>query len=555
MTQDSALEVLKTGASVFLTGQAGSGKTYVLNQYIDFLKRCGVSAAVTASTGIASTHLGGVTIHAWAGIGIKDSLQEKDLDEIESKKHVYTRIKNTKVLIIDEVSMLHAHRLDMVNQVLQYIHQNEAPFGGIQVVFCGDFFQLPPVTKSEDVDEKHFLFNADSFQKLNPLVCYLTEQYRQSESILTTILNDIREDTLNEESFKHLESRIGVTHTIPHTKLYTHNIDVDQINLNELAKIPGEIYTYQMTGSGKDGLIQSLKKSCLAPEILEIKKNARVMFVKNDMEGKFVNGTLGIVEDFDKTGFPVVRTNDGNQVIVEEAFWGVEDNGKILASISQLPLRLAWAMTIHKSQGMSLDNALVDLRNVFTYGQGYVALSRLKTIEGLSIIGIGDDAFRIHPSVRSYDKKLKVDSESVEYAFHEMDKDILQDNQKKFIKNIGGVWVDNKDNINNIQETRYVKKDTLIQTKELLELFKTPQEIAEYRKLTLDTIIGHLEKLKKKKQLPSIDHVYLDNKRKKDILSIFKELKTESLTLVMQKLQEQNFQVTYEELKVIRLFL
>lgn len=552
MTQDTALNILKTGASVFLTGQAGSGKTYILNQYISFLKECGIYPAITASTGIASTHIGGVTIHAWASIGIKDSLSDYDLDVIESKKHIYTRIKNTKVLIIDEISMLHAHRLDMINDVLKYIKKTTLPFGGIQVVFCGDFFQLPPVNKTEEVKESDYIFNALSFKELDPVICYLKEQHRQKEDILTNILNEIRKGNLSETTFSYLDSRIGLKHTVPHTRLYTHNLDVDQINKEELGQIETEPYTYEMHSSGKELLIEALKKTCLAPQTLELKKNARVMFVKNDPEGKFVNGTLGIVEDFLAENIPLVRTNDGKKIKVMPLSWSVEDNGKILATVTQLPLRLAWAMTIHKSQGMSLDNAEIDLTNVFTYGQGYVALSRLTSIDGLSLVGLSENPFMIHPAVSKHDEVLKKMSALAEQAFISLSKEQIEVNQKKFISNIGGLWFDFESLPSHKKQT---KRDTYTQTRELLVGSKSIEEVATIRNLTTTTILEHLEKLKKKDQLPSIEYL----KPKKEIfdrvVKVFKKLKTSSLTPVMQELQKENFEITYEDLRLIRLFI
>ena len=160
MKQEKALNILKAGKNVFLTGSAGAGKTYTLNQYIQYLKERKVPVAVTASTGIAATHMNGVTIHTWAGIGIKDSLSKKDLDAMKDRKYLREHLENAKVLIIDEISMLHAKQLDMVNQVLKYFKENDEPFGGIQVIFSGDFFQLPPVGDSGESNREKFAFMA-----------------------------------------------------------------------------------------------------------------------------------------------------------------------------------------------------------------------------------------------------------------------------------------------------------------------------------------------------------------------------------------------------------
>ncbi len=216
MTQEDALNILKLGHPVFLTGGAGSGKTYVLNEYIKWLKSHVISAAITASTGIAATHIGGVTIHSWSGIGVKDRLTEYDVDELEQKKALYTRYKSTQVLIIDEISMLHAHRLDMVDLIARTIRKNERPFGGMQVVFCGDFFQLPPVSKNKDIEIKDFAFNAKVWKKLNPVVCYLTTEYRHIGDSLSLLLRDMRSGVLEDHHKKTLRALLQVRANLLH---------------------------------------------------------------------------------------------------------------------------------------------------------------------------------------------------------------------------------------------------------------------------------------------------------------------------------------------------
>jgi thymidine kinase len=183
MNQSLALNILKSGRNVFLTGQAGSGKTYVINQYIQRLRSCGIEVAITASTGIAATHIGGVTIHSRSGIGIKESLNHHDLELIAQKERLHKQINKAKVLIIDEISMLSAHTIDMVDQVTQMMRRDGRAFGGLQVVFVGDFFQLPPVmSQLSDGSEstKRFAFAAKAWKNADLLICYLDTQYRQN---------------------------------------------------------------------------------------------------------------------------------------------------------------------------------------------------------------------------------------------------------------------------------------------------------------------------------------------------------------------------------------
>ena len=375
MQQNEAFDLLKMGKNVFLTGAAGSGKTYLLNKYINYLKENNVGVAVTASTGIAATHLQGTTIHSWSGIGVKDNLTEKDLEKLLVKKHITRNYKKTNVLIIDEISMIHQHQLDMVDSIARYVLGCDKPFGGIQIVLCGDFFQLPPVVSGSVGEGKQFAFEASSWKEGDFHVCYLHEQHRQGSDPLLAVLNDIRDGSAGEHTKVPLRTRYkkepqGATKA---TKLYSRNINVDAINDHELAKIQSEEKAFTMVTAGPSALVEGLKKGCLAPERLKLKMGSEVMFVKNDSAGRYVNGTRSIVVGFDKSdGWPIVKTYDNRNMIVSPEEWKYEDNGIVRATITQVPLRLAWAITIHKSQGMTLDAAEIDLGDAFVPGMGYV---------------------------------------------------------------------------------------------------------------------------------------------------------------------------------------
>jgi ATP-dependent DNA helicase PIF1 len=207
MRQDEAFSLLKMGKNVFLTGEAGSGKTYLLNQYIHYLKAHQVEVAVTASTGIAATHLQGTTIHSWSGIGVRDHLAQKDLEKLLTTDRIKRNYQKTKVLIIDEISMLHQHQLDMVDTIARYILKCDQAFGGIQMVLCGDFFQLPPVSSVSSVEEKQFAFESSAWRAGDFQVCYLHEQHRQGNDPLLTVLNDIRSGTAGEHTKIPLRTR------------------------------------------------------------------------------------------------------------------------------------------------------------------------------------------------------------------------------------------------------------------------------------------------------------------------------------------------------------
>ena len=389
MKQSTALNILKSGHNVFLTGSAGAGKTYTLNQYIHYLRARKVPVAITASTGIAATHMNGMTIHTWSGIGIKDSLDDDDLTWMFERKYLRNQIDKAEVLIIDE--MLHGKQLDMVNQVLKFFKQNNAPFGGLQVVVAGDFFQLPPVSKNKESNRDKFCFMSAAWQEAKFNICYLTEQHRQQDNVLNQILNQIRGQNVSEQSIQQLQATRNQALEADITRLFTHNVDVEQINQRHLASLDRDEKVFIAEVKGNDKLLQTLTANVRAPEKLVLKMGAKVMFVKNNMENGYINGTLGEIVGFvDEQGqvLPKVKLRDGMRLIVAPETWSIDsDSGKALASYSQIPLCLAWAITVHKSQGMTLEAAEMDLSQTFEKGQGYVALSRLKSLDGLRLLG------------------------------------------------------------------------------------------------------------------------------------------------------------------------
>ena len=484
MTQDEAFEILKTGVNVFVTGPAGSGKTYLINRYIQYLNDNDINVGITASTGIAATHMGGVTIHSWSGIGVSADLSDADIENLVEKEYLYRRFDKVKVLIVDEVSMLHHFRLDLVNRVLKAMKRSEKPFGGIQVVLCGDFFQLPPVARAGE-PEAQFVFTSDAWKEANFAVCYLTEQFRQQDDAALSVLNEIRSGEISEQSKEHLAARHNVRSPkhAASTKLFTHNIDVDVLNDSELEKIDGgEVVEYVMEAHGREALAQVLKKSCLAPETLRLKVGARVMCVKNNFEAGYVNGTLGVVVSCNSDTGPTIRTTKGKVISISKASWKIEEDGKTKAEIIQYPLRLAWAITVHKSQGMSLDAVEVDLSKSFEPGMGYVALSRVRTLEGLTILGINDMALRVHEGVQIFEDEMKDLSKSTLKEFNRLSAKERTRLQEEFLAKV-----------------RDFKKEKKLATHEITALLikekKSIKDIAKARGLTPETIVEHIEKL------------------------------------------------------------
>lgn len=495
MTQDRALDILKTGANVFLTGEPGAGKTFVINQYVNWLEAAGMHVAVTASTGIAATHIGGMTIHSWSGVGIKDYLTPQDLDAIAGKERIVKRVKATQVLVIDEISMLDGKILNSVDKILRTIRESEEPFGGIQVVCIGDFFQLPPVTRQGDI--MTYAFMSESWLALRPLICYLSEQHRQEDEMFLGLLNSIRKNEIEEDHYTLLNEQTDIGYEdIEPTRLYTHNADVDAVNNQKLAELPGRIRKFQMEGKGGKPLIEGLMKNCLSPQMLELKEDAMVMCTKNNFEVGYVNGTLARVIEFDSSGAPVIETTQGKRITMENTSWEVAEDGKVLAQITQYPLRLAWAITVHKSQGMSLDAAEIDLSKAFVYGQGYVALSRVRSLEGLKVLGMHPNALQVDPLVVRADERFQVLTQEANEAFEAMEEDEIADMHERFVVAHGGkVPSEGEVAVAKKLHKKAQKTDTYTLTKELLLEGRSVKYIANLRDMTEQTVWSHVEKL------------------------------------------------------------
>ncbi|WP_201616039.1 AAA family ATPase [Psychrobacter urativorans] len=589
MRQSSALNILKTGQNVFLTGSAGSGKTYTLNQYINYLRARRVPVAVTASTGIAATHMNGTTIHSWSGIGIKDELSERDLTNLSRKQFLADRLKDTQVLIIDEISMLHAKQLNAVNEVLKYVRKSAAPFGGIQVVVAGDFFQLPPIGNRGESNRDKFAFMSEAWLDAKFHVCYLSEQHRQvSEEAnggldLDDILNQIRRQHVTFEAIAALENTFDQNIDIQRTRLYTHNLNVNKINDKELADLTGETMRFDATLTGDTKLVETLKKTVRTQDELTLKVGAKVMFIKNNSELGVSNGTMGEligfaavkVDDKEKAKsdalkdidndkksaddnsdvdadtsvttkekaktktkkpapqkMPVVRLNSGREVVAEPEEWMIEDEtGEVLASYEQVPLCLAWAITIHKSQGMTLDAAEIDLSRTFELGQGYVALSRLKSLAGLQLLGMNELSLQLDPLARGADKRFLILSDEADANYAMLDEKSMTQSHEKFILKSGGTLSKSViDAYANLQKRRREQQQaqqdkkqklgsqiadksesTLLATRLLLDESLSIADIAHTRGLAQSTIMRHISDLKRKDPSLACDHLRPDD--------------------------------------------
>jgi len=409
---------MKSGRNVFLTGEPGSGKTFTINTFIKWCNENGVKPDVTATTGTAALHVDGQTIHSWSGLGIHKTLTDEQIAKIANEPWNHGKLISCEVLIIDEISMFDAHRLDTLDRILSYAKGNMDgfPFGGVQVILVGDFFQLPPIDSDDEEDDAPFAFLAKVWERLDLAVCYLTEQHRQSDPVFVEILTAIRSGTLKEAHHKHLKAADRVPPDDRHImKLHSKKWAVEQENITEFAKLPGEKKVFFMELAGDQWKSKRMSERCPSPVKLSLKIGALVMFTKNkyekDDDGNsdfiYANGTIGEVVDWSANGLPLVKLRDGR--IIEACYekWEMKERSKVVASIEQVPLRLSWSNTIHKSQGMSADEMIIDLRESFACGQGYVAVSRVRTLDGLYLRGYHKDSFKMDHTVVEWDKKFR----------------------------------------------------------------------------------------------------------------------------------------------------
>lgn len=504
MDQETALCILKTGQNVYLTGSAGTGKTYLIKQYIEYLRERQVPLAITASTGIAATHIGGQTIHSWSGVGIRESITPKDLDQISRNRQTVSRLKSVQVLIIDEISMLSGRVLTAISDILKHFRKSQEAFGGVQVLLSGDFFQLPPVSKEPLSNREKFSFMAPVWVEARLKICYLQQQFRQGHDTLSFILSEIRSQDVSDDTLERLREKMEEKETMEEAiKLYTHNADVDAMNAQKLEQNTNPLKVFYAETKGQTKILEGLKQSVLAGPVVQLKEEARVMFVKNNPEKGYFNGSTGSIIGFeDDEGYPIVAMDEGRKITVKPEEWTVEDEQEtILASYKQIPLRLAWAITVHKSQGMTLEHAEMDLSKTFEAGQGYVALSRLKSWDGLSLKGINRVSLELDGLAVKADKRFKELSEESQDWLNIFDENSLKIAQLDFIEKCGGTVDDEIIEQNQSRAKKYYekpKKESTYQiTADLIKKGKKLDQIAFERELSLGTVVGHVEKILK----------------------------------------------------------
>lgn len=419
--QEYAINLIKQGKNIFITGPGGVGKGEIIRYY----KRiCTRPIAVTSLTGISSILIDGQTLHSWAGIGLGTRTTVELIKKIKGSKPLNSRWNGTQVLVIDEISMLSPELFEKLEEIARNVRHNDAPFGGIQLILSGDFAQLKPV------DSKDYCFQSERWDACIDETVYLDQIIRQQDSVFQKCLNEVRLGSITEETKEILKSRykakLKVLHGLKPTRLYSKRVDVNSINDEELSKITFEIHEFYekinisstrgsfISENHRQFLIDRINKSCRVLPTLKLAKTAQVMLLTNlDPGSNLVNGSRGVVEDFAEDGFPIVKFANGIKTIIKPHSWILEDERQVCVEKVQVPLILAWAATIHSSQGQSLDLVSINLgQSIFEYGQAYVALSRVRTLEGLRIVDLDFSRMVCHPKVKEFYEKLIVQNES-----------------------------------------------------------------------------------------------------------------------------------------------
>ena len=421
--QRQAADAVIAGKSLFITGPGGVGKSFLLQVLHEHFERDIKNMAITAMTGCAALLIGpyAKTLHSWAGIGLGRGNPETIIEAIQKDSKKKKRWRQTDVLVIDEVSMLTPALLELLDVVGRRIRKVDRPFGGLQMVYVGDFYQLPPVSKDGPAS---FAFTSPLWPERR---VELTQIIRQKDPAFQKILNEARRGELSAESYAALEARKTMDwkrQEIKPTLLFTKNMDVNAINENKLAKLPGEEHAFKATTTAPARMpaqavqwaVEKLDRDASYEPVLRLKLGAQVMLLKNvcredmDEKGKIsktpiqglVNGSRGVITGFAPDGNPLVKFLSGPPypVRIVPAAWESDADETEKVTREQIPLRLAYALTIHKAQGASLDSALIDVGpSTFEYGQAYVALSRARSLEALFIYEISAKAFKAHPAV------------------------------------------------------------------------------------------------------------------------------------------------------------
>jgi len=404
--QKQAIELLHSNNNVFLTGKAGTGKSYTINSYLKGMDD--ELVPVLASTGAAAVLIGGRTFHSFFGLGIMEGGAEQTIERAMSSKKVVKRIRKANALVIDEISMIPGSVLDVAEAIARYAREDEEAWGGLKIITVGDFYQLPPITRGYGVN-KDWAFLSNSWMRSNfQTVCLNQVMRSEGDDDFIDILNFCREGQWEQSFEDFLESKIydSQLEAFEGTSLLSRKAEVDKMNQYYLDELEGEEYSFSTKYSGDKYAIKSLKRNLPISDELVLKVGALVMIRQNDPMGRWVNGSQGRILAINDTEL-TIELLDSRRVKVKKApFTHLDADGVEKACARNFPISLAWAITIHKAQGCTLDKALVDLSNLWEPGQAYVALSRVRSGNDLYVKSWSKNSVKVDSKVKEFYQTL-----------------------------------------------------------------------------------------------------------------------------------------------------
>jgi ATP-dependent exoDNAse (exonuclease V) alpha subunit len=417
MLQETAKKIMRTGKNVFLTGAAGTGKTRTINSIIEEFRDKGKTVAVVAPTGIAALNARGKTLNSFFGFGaisFKRGVEfafDSWLKDNKRNRRKKLDLWGIDVLVIDEISMVSNPMLSFIDSIMKWAKNSSTSFGGVQLIVVGDFAQLPPIEK---FFTKKFAWQSPSWREADFRTCYLHKIYRQSEDdFLVDILNDVRNARITNKTIELMDKLMDNPASKTAVRLYTTKMDVENENYSELAKLKGEEHVYRGKESGAEYELERFYRDSMVEKKLIIKEGALVMFTINNFQKGFVNGTMGLVTGF-VGKYPVVTTSDGNKIVATPELYKKENDKKVICAVLQVPLKLAWAITSHKSQGLTLSDVEMDLTKVFEYGQAYTMLSRASSSKTLRLVNFHPNMKTTHPLTVKIEERMQEASKRAE---------------------------------------------------------------------------------------------------------------------------------------------
>jgi len=406
--QHAAMKKLHSPGNVFITGSAGTGKSHLIKNYLKGTDpQC---IPVLASTGAAAVLIGGRTFHSFFSLGIMEGGAEKTIERALKDKRALRRLKKANAIVIDEISMLPGEVLQVAERIASLARNNPDAWGGLKIIAVGDFAQLPPINRFNQ--KKDWAFSNPVWEKTQFDCIELKELMRvqnDQDSEFTLALHDLRLGKLSDRLRNLLDWRTMLSEDddVKASILFARKVDVERINNKKLAELSGETVQFETIYRGRDSAIKSLKKSAPIGESLKLKEGAFVMIRQNDPRGAWVNGSLGHILNIKDDALSIKLLSGGIAEINKSNFSQLDAEGNEAANAKNFPITLAWAVTIHKSQGATLDKAVVSLRGLWEPGQAYVAVSRVRSSEDLLISGWDEKSIIADPQVQNFHKSIQ----------------------------------------------------------------------------------------------------------------------------------------------------